>query len=273
VAGEAVSRSEDISQSSLRLAAIALALLAPALLSAAVAEPACVAETYTTVCRDGDRELRIIRDTVSPSGHYGVAWEVPKDGSVEEWEQNGEKDGSKLAGMYDGGRTGGDRVRNFLLRLPDGKPIRRLGGDHMGDHLFYNHRELDVTWSPDERFVAILNQSKWTTDVSEVYVVSGVVATKAASLVPICMSATKAEVAKRRRKGEAGYVALVAVSSIGNDGTLLAKCLMNQIKKDKFDMGIQVRIAPTGNGIELVRAKLCTDDENAGICANPTERE
>jgi hypothetical protein len=173
-----------------------VALLAPAASTTAAAEPACMAETYTTVCRNGDRELRIIRNAVSPSGHYGIAWEVPDDGSAEEWEQNGKKDGSKLAGAYDGSRKGGDRVRNFLVRLPDGKPIRRLGGDHMGDHPFYNHRELDVTWSPDEGFVAILNQSKWTTDVSEVYMVSGGVATKAASLVPICISATKAEVAK-----------------------------------------------------------------------------
>ena len=82
-------------------------------------------------------------------------------------------------------------MRNFLVHLPDGNPIRRLGGDHMGDHPFYNHRELDVTWSPDERFAAILNQSKWTTGVSEVYVVSGDIATKAASLVPICISATE----------------------------------------------------------------------------------
>jgi hypothetical protein len=258
-------------QSSFRFAAIAVALLTPAALTSAAAEPACMTETYTTVCRNGDRELRIIRNTVSPSGHYGVAWEVPDDGSAEEWEQNGKKDGSKLAGAYDGTRKG--QVRNFLLHLPDGNPIRRLEGDHMGDHPSYNHRELEVTWSPDERFVAILNQSKWTTDVSEVYVVSGGVATKTASLVPICMSATKAEVAKRRRKGEEGYVALVAVSSIGNDGPLLAKCLMNQIKKDDFDMGIQVKIAPTGNGTRLIRAKLCADDEKAGICANPEERK
>jgi hypothetical protein len=256
-----------------RLAAIALVSLAPAALTAAVVKPACTAETYTTVCRNGDRELRIIRDTISPSGHYGVAWEVPHDGSAEEWEQDGEKDGSKLAGAYDGSQEGGNRVRNFLLHLPDGKPIRRLGGDHMGDHPSYNHRELEVTWSPDERFVAILNQSKWTTDVSEVYAVSGDVATKAASLVPICMSATKAEVARRRRKGGEAYVALVAVLSIGNDGTLLAKCLMNQIKKDDFEMGVRVKIAPTGNGAQLIRAKLCGDDEKAGICADRPERE
>jgi hypothetical protein len=68
-------------------------------------------------------------------------------------------------------------------------------------------------------------------------------------------------------------VALVAVSSIGDDGTLLAKCLMNQIKKDNFDMGIQVKIALTGNGTRLVRARLCADDETAGICANREERE
>jgi hypothetical protein len=258
-----------MSQSSLLHAAIAVVLLAPAALTAVDAEPACVAETYTTVCRNGDHELRVIRDTVSPSGHYGVAWEVPDDGSAEEWEQNGEKDGSKLAATYDGSRKGRDRLRNFLVHLPDGNPIRRLGGDHMGDHPSYNHRELEVTWSPDERFVAILNQSKWTTDVSEVYVVSGNVTTKAGSLVPICMSATKAEATKRRRKGEQGYVALVAVSSISNDGILLAKCLMNQIKKDNFDMGIEVKIAPAGSSTRLIRAKLCADDANTGICANP----
>src|SRR5262249_40511965 len=114
----------DVSQSSLRLAAIAVVLLAPAALTAAAAEPRCVAETCTTACHNRVRELRIIRNTVSPSGHYGVAWEVPDDGSAEEWEQNGKKDGSKLAGAYDGSREGGHRVRNFLLRLPDGKPIR-----------------------------------------------------------------------------------------------------------------------------------------------------
>ena len=91
-------------QSSLRLAAAAVALLVPA--AGGAAEPGCAAETYTTVCRNGERELRIVRNTVSSSGHYGVAWEVPVDGSTEEWEQNGEKDGSKLAGAYDGNREG-----------------------------------------------------------------------------------------------------------------------------------------------------------------------
>jgi hypothetical protein len=256
----------------LRLLAPLLTPLAVTALTsvAAAGAEACRAETYTTVCRHGEQELRVIRDTTSPSGHYGVAWEAPKDGSAEEWEQDGKKDGSKLAGTYDGN---GDHVRNFLVHLPDGKPVRKLAGDHMGDHPNYNHRELGVTWSPNERFVAILNQSKWTTDVSDVYVVANGTATKAASLVAICMNATKAEVAKRRRKGGEGYVALVAVSSVGNDGILTAKCLMNQIKKDNFDMGIQVKLAPNGGNAQLVRAQLCADDEENGICANRPEKE
>ena len=86
-----------------RIALLAIALVAPA---AAVAETACTAETYTTVCRYGARELRIIRNTVSPSGAYGIAWEVPTDGTAAEWERNGERDGSKLAGEYDGRRDG-----------------------------------------------------------------------------------------------------------------------------------------------------------------------
>ena len=88
-----------MSQSSFRLAAIAVAVLAPAALTATAAEPGCVAETYTTVCYNGDRELRIIRDTVSPSGHYAVAWEVPHDGSAEDWEQNARKTAPNLPAL------------------------------------------------------------------------------------------------------------------------------------------------------------------------------
>jgi hypothetical protein len=249
-------------------AALAASLLAPV---AAAAEPACTAEKYTTVCHHEGRELRIIRDTTSPSGEYGVAWQVPHDGSVEEWEQNGEKDGSKLAGEYDGSRKG-RRIENLLVRLPDGTPIRKLAGDHFGDHPFYNHRESDVTWSPDSRYVAILNQSKWTTDVSDVYAVSGETATKAASLVPICMNATRGEVAKRRRRGGNPYVALVAVKTIGNDGTLIASCLMNQIKTDDFEMGIEVKLAPAG-GAKLTRTLLCAEDDKRDLCAPLPEKQ
>jgi hypothetical protein len=131
-----------------RLAALALALLAPTI---GAAQGSCTAEKYTTVCRSGDRELRIIRNTISPSGQYGIAWEVPSDAIVDERLVDGVPDGSKTAGNPDGSRKAGVAVTNFLVRLTDGIPIRKVAGEHPGDRPFYNHREIEVTWSPNSR--------------------------------------------------------------------------------------------------------------------------
>jgi hypothetical protein len=237
-----------------RLTALAVALCAPA---AAAAEPACMAETYTTVCRDGARELRIIRNTISPSGRYGVAWEVPADGSAEDWAQDGRSDGSKMA---DGGS-----IRNFLVRLTDGKRIAKLAGEHFGDHPRYNHFEVVVTWSHDSRYVTILNQTKWTTDVSDVFLVSDNGASRPLRLMPICASATRVRAAKR---GGRGYTLSLDVTSVRNDGTVTAKCSM-QINKfdDYFAVAVKAKVVPDGNGLkaQLVEARLCDDER--GICA------
>ena len=104
-----------------RLTALAVALCASA---ASAAESACTAETYTTVCRDGGRELRIIRNTTSPSGQYGVAWEVPSDGTAEDWVRGGETDGSKLAGSAF--RAIGGRIGDMLLGA-GGMPLHVAG--------------------------------------------------------------------------------------------------------------------------------------------------
>jgi hypothetical protein len=263
---------DDHMPQTFRLVALAVALCTSV---ASAAEPACMAETYTTVCRDGARELRIIRNTISPSGQYGVAWEVPADGTAEDWVRGGETDGSKLAGDYDGYRRKGGRLNNLLVRLADGKAIRKLAGDYIGDHPFYNHREVEVTWSPDSRYVAILNQDKWTTDVSDMYFVSDGTASEPVSLVSICKRVTKAEVNKRRRKGPAPYAAAASVSSVGNDGTVTALCDREQIKNDHFDMGISVRLTPEGNRLraQVTASRLCGEDDERDVCAAPPSRD
>src|SRR6516225_8226731 len=58
-----------MSQSSLLRAAIAAALLAPAALTAATAEPACVAETYTTVLQTCGH-LRRISERQGPGAEF-----------------------------------------------------------------------------------------------------------------------------------------------------------------------------------------------------------
>jgi hypothetical protein len=42
--------------------------------SAWAASPPCSREGVTLVCKRADRDLRIIHDTLSPSGRYGFAW-------------------------------------------------------------------------------------------------------------------------------------------------------------------------------------------------------
>ena len=86
----------------LRLAFLAFVLSASV---TAVAQAAgCAVEGFTTVCHKGERELRIIKNTISPSGRYGIAWQVPSDASVETWD-----DGSEISD------TGS--IKNFLARL------------------------------------------------------------------------------------------------------------------------------------------------------------
>jgi len=241
-----------------RLVTLAFALIAPV---AAAAEPACTPEKFTTICRSSERELRIINHTVSPSGRYGVAWQPETTARRDVWD-----DGSVMA--Y------GDALANFLVRLPDGEPIVKLAGKHFGDRSRYNHIEVSVVWSPDNRQVAILNQSKWETEVSDVYRVFGNGVSNPLNLLEACKRATKAEVVKRHPKGRDPYSLSMQVSSVHNDGTIMAKCSMNVVKgNDYFETGMRVKIVADGNGLkaQLIATHLCGENEERGLCANAPE--
>jgi hypothetical protein len=238
-----------------RLAVLALILVAPA--AAAAQEHTCTAQKYTTVCRDGGRELRIIRNTISPSGRYGVAWEATADAILKE-----DSDGSKW--------TDGAPADTFLVRLSDGKSVAKLAGEHFGDHARYNHTEAVVMWSPDSRYAAILNQSKWTTDAAEMYRMSEEGApSKPLRLMPVCASATRNDAARRRHKGS--YTPSMDVAAVANDGTITARCSMQVVKDgDYFAMGIRAKViaAPNGLKAQLVEARLCGENDERGSCAS-----
>jgi hypothetical protein len=238
-----------------------LAFVLCATVTAAALAAGCAVEGFTTVCHKGDRELRMIKNTISPSGRYGIAWQVPTDASVETWD-----DGSEISD------TGS--IKNVLVRLPDGKPVAKLAGEHFGDHPRYNHREIVATWSPDSRYVAILNQSKWSTDVSDVYGVSDNGVTRPASLVPMCKGAARREVSRRNGKGRDPYEYWLDVHSVGNDGSIVARCAMQVIKEDDyFTMVVRVKVVVDGGALRarVLESRPCKDEQ--GVCAGREPQE
>jgi hypothetical protein len=186
---------------------------------------------------------------------------VPTDASVDAWD-----DGSEISD------TGS--IKNVLVRLPDGVPVARLAGDHFGEHPRYNHREVVATWSPDSRYVAILNQSKWTTDVSDVYVVSDKGMPKPASLMPACKSAATKEMARRSGKGGDHYTYSLDVLSVGNDGTIVTRCALQVMKEDDyFAMVVRVKVVADASALKarVLDARLCKDER--GFCGGREPQE
>ena len=236
--------------------ALILAALAP-VADAAEEQHACVAEAFTTVCRSGERELRIIQDTTSPSRQYAVAWEVPDDAAP----IKDPADGSK---HLDGGAPD-----NFLVRLADGKTVSKLGGTHFGDRARYNHYEATAVWSPDSRLVAILNQSRWETDVAQIYRLSDAGAvSKPLDLLPICRNVGRKREPKLRRRSGEDYAHSVEVHSVRNDGTVSAKCSMQVVKQDDyFAFAIRLKVDARREALvaSLLGARACRDE--SGPCA------
>jgi len=235
-----------------------IVLILTALSSAAAAEGSCAPDKYTTVCSNSAGELRVIKDTASPSGKYGVVWQVPADTSADVRD-----DGSK---SIDGDAD------NFIIRLSDGKIIAKLDTDHFGDHARYNFNEITAVWSPDSRFVAVLHQTKWSTDVADVYFMPPQgAAPKPVDLMPVCRTLGRDQEATLRRKTGNGYEHTADVKAIANDGVLSLKCAMQVRKEDDyFGFAIRIKLNVRKNALaaRLIDARLCADDN--GPCAMRT---
>jgi hypothetical protein len=241
------------------LLALLLAMLVPGV-SAAEDHFTCAAETFTTVCRGGGRELRIIEDTASPSRQYGIAWEVPAEARALKTDSDGSK-------HFDGGAAD-----NFLVRLDAGTVVTKLEGTHYGDHARYNHFEVAAVWSPDSRFVAAVYQSKWMTDAAVIFRLSAEgTAGKPLDLLPICREVNGSREARLRGKSGENYEHTVDVHAVGKDATISAKCGMQVIKQDNyFAFAIRLKLDPRNDALtaRVIGARRCTND--LGPCA---ERE
>lgn len=111
---------------------------------AQAAEKACKADRFGgRVCGTGKAAVRVIEDTVSPSGRYAFAWGAP-DGI------EGEPD------LED--------VGIVLVRLADGARLTQLGGHYWSTgEMRANRQQEKAVWAPDDSAVVEIADGRWST--------------------------------------------------------------------------------------------------------------
>jgi hypothetical protein len=107
-----------------RLAKTLVVPVASLCLAGVASEPvraasACIREGVTLVCKRADRDLRVVHDTLSPSGRYGFAWGFSTGDWTDRTLVKDDRDGSFFARDRSG-------VENYLVRVPDSEILKRL---------------------------------------------------------------------------------------------------------------------------------------------------
>src|SRR5262245_37426044 len=110
---------------------------------------------YALDLSSADRDLRIVHNTLSPSGRYGFAWGLSTGDWTDRTLEKDDRDGS----YYARDRSG---VENYLVRVSDSEILKRLAGSHFGDRLDYNRWDYRVRWSPDSVWVVEQNDTLLT---------------------------------------------------------------------------------------------------------------
>ena len=225
---------------------VVTALLLTGGASAAVAKCKPV-ERETIVCNDGPRTLRIIRESISPSKRYAVGWTIEngKDamGNLDEDQRQADEAVSRSFSTENR-----DHVWNYLVRLRDGKALKKLDGRHFGDRERYNHYTHQIFWSLDERgFVQITNW-RFGSSVASAYRigpddrVSGPVA-----LIPI---ARRGALSRSSDAKDTDYLkkadATVDVNAIEDDGTVQLSVGFAVPKDASIDFNMTMKLKANG---------------------------
>lgn len=200
-------------------------------------------ERETIVCNDGPRTLRIIRQSISPSKRYGVGWTIEdgKDAMVGLDEDQRQADEPVSRSFSTENR---DHVWNYLVRLRDGKVLKKLDGRHFGDRERYNHYTHQMFWSPDEKSFVQITDWRFGSSVASAYRigpddrVSGAVA-----LIPI---ARRGALSRSNDASDTEYLkkadATVDVNAIQNDGTVTLSVGFAVPKDNSIDFNMTMKL-------------------------------
>lgn len=231
---------------------------------AQAASPCTPDEIGVTVCPHGKSELRAIRGTLSPHKHYVVAWATANGKTGQDYELLKHAD-------YQA-RFADEDVPTFLVRLADGKVVTKLNGTHWGDQARYNHKTLRAVWSRNERWVVVVNDGKWITDVADAYDLGASGASVPLNLLKVCLDAEHHYFKSKSPKSSFdSYAQSMDVKSVDNAGTVSAICTMQAVKQDDYySFAIRVKLAAARKGIDagIKSITLCKDDDQRQECAS-----
>jgi len=215
-----------------------------------------------TACPEGKIEKRIIVDTKSPKNSYGIAWKTDEGRTGKDYELFAGPPKTRYAGR---------ETDTFLVRLTDGKTLGKLKARHQGDKARYNQLSQHVAWSPDERWLIGLNESKWQTENADAYHVGADAVSDALDLKPLCKDAERRHFRGAKRKiNVERFDHAVSIKSVGNDGTVKALCHMEIRRSGQpYLFAVEFKLAASGERVSarIGSIKPCNNDAETGPCA------
>lgn len=230
----------------MRCRSMAFAALAACLAGAAPTEPAraqaCKEDGPTLVCAHGGKNYRVIQNTASPAQRYAIAWRPARSAEDSEFDSDDEE----RKALID------EPCENFIVRLSDGLPLRKIAGTHFGDREQYNHRQKVAMWSPDERWLVEIEDSKWSSDVAQAYRIDKDGASPGVSLLAPLRKAALAYLARQKKRIKtAEFLDSVQMKEVGNDGTLALTFIMQVPKKQSYSFAAKLAPAPNAGTVRV----------------------
>jgi hypothetical protein len=194
---------------------------------------ACVADqSGDLICGTGKDALRVFAATTSPSKTHAFAWRTGK----------GQPKGDDIPD-YD--------VENVLVRITDGTVLSKLGGTYwMIGQMRENRYDLAAAWSPDNRAVVEVANSRWDNDSLAYYRIDGGTAAKL-DLRELVKSATfaKAGVPVRKRDKYAFRVRDYRPVTLDARGRIrfISEIYVPKSDEDSLDYNVQVDVVAKGD--------------------------
>jgi hypothetical protein len=210
----------------MRSASIIFAFFAICLPSAC--EAACIPDQHGgLVCGVGKDAVRVLDDTTSPSKKLAIGWRCSAGLPADDKEPAGD-------------------VEDVIVRLEDGAVLGKLGGEYWNTGTMHPNRfDYVAAWSPDNRAVVEVANSRWDTNAFGYYAIDGGKVTKI-DLLALASQAVKAKIPAREREGQAFRVREDLDVKLDANGRLRFKAMLYVPKGEASrDYSVEVAIAST----------------------------